>query len=622
MIGYYNYTVILTYIGTIFGFIGITYTFNNNLKLALICLMISGFCDMFDGKIASTMKRSKAEKRFGIQIDSLSDLICFGVLPSLLVLRLTKGELIYVAITVMYLLCALVRLAWFNVDEEERQEKEDCTRDTYLGLPVTTSALILPLIVGSVGLLKLPVDRIAPWVLLFVAVAFIAAHYFFGKGKETLCDVKGKVRTFFFGKKAEEEQAYGPILYTLLCLAFTGFLMFLTLKVIDNSIYVGYSVFSDFAPHLGMIRSFSVSNNFPTQYSHFAGEDVRYHFMFQFMVGNLEYLGLRLDFAFNLPSIFGMVSLYMLLFVFVVRLTKSRLCGYLTAFLFTFRSSFTLFRYMAEQWKGDVWNALKTNTEFLGYTQNENWGLWNLNVYCNQRHLAFAMALLVLALLLFLPYVEQMGEKLKQIKQKEDAGLRVNQIKTLFFTKTAFGVYDIKFAVFMGIILGAMAFWNGSVLVATLAMLFFMAAVSEYRLDYLITAVLALVLYFCQSALFVEGSVVSPAYFFGFLADNKTFWGVLLYIVELTGIVLFVALVGAALVKGVKRYLFFVFLVPFVLAFTLALTVDVTVNHKWIMMSLMLVSMFAAIPLAMTIAYSALLVINAKSYTRKVQKKR
>lgn len=174
MIGYYNYTVILTYVGTIFGFVGITYTFNNNFKLALICLMISGFCDMFDGKIASTMKRSKQEKRFGIQIDSLSDLICFGVLPSLLVLRLTKGELIYVAITIMYLLYALVRLAWFNVDEEERQEQEECGRDAYLGLPVTTSALILPLIVGSVGLLKLPVDRIVPWVLLFVAVAFIS----------------------------------------------------------------------------------------------------------------------------------------------------------------------------------------------------------------------------------------------------------------------------------------------------------------------------------------------------------------------------------------------------------------------------------------------------------------
>lgn len=174
MIGYYNYTVILTYIGTVFGFVGITYTFNNNFKMALICLMISGFCDMFDGKIASTMKRSKAEKRFGIQIDSLSDLICFGVLPSIIVLRLSNKEVLYTAITVIYLLCALVRLAWFNVDEEERQEQEECGRDTYLGLPVTTAALILPLIVGSVGLLKLPVDRITPWVLLFVAVAFIS----------------------------------------------------------------------------------------------------------------------------------------------------------------------------------------------------------------------------------------------------------------------------------------------------------------------------------------------------------------------------------------------------------------------------------------------------------------
>ena len=61
MIGYYNYTVILTYIGTLFGFIGITYTWGGNLKMALICLMIAGFCDMFDGKIASTMERTKQE---------------------------------------------------------------------------------------------------------------------------------------------------------------------------------------------------------------------------------------------------------------------------------------------------------------------------------------------------------------------------------------------------------------------------------------------------------------------------------------------------------------------------------------------------------------------------------
>lgn len=404
-----------------------------------------------------------------------------------------------------------------------------------------------------------------------------------------------KLKPFFLGEE-EKQKASGPLLYTLLALLFTAFLMFLTFKVVDGSIYVGYSVFSDFAPHLGMIRSFSVSNNFPTQYAHFAGEDIRYHFMFQFMVGNLEYLGLRLDFAFNLPSMFGMTAVYMLLFVLTVRLTKSRLCGYLTAFLFTFRSSFTVFRYMAEQSKGNVLEALLTNTEFLGYTQNENWGLWNLNVYCNQRHLAFALAFLLLALILFFPYVEHMGQSLLKTKetQKQGSSALAAQLKTLFFTKTAFGIYDVKQAVGMGLFLGGLAFWNGSVLVATLAMLFFMAAASEYRLDYLITALLALVLYFCQSALFVEGSVVSPAYYFGFLAENKTAWGVLIFIVELTGIVLFVAVVGAAMLKGTRRYMLLVFFVPFVLAFTLALTGDITVNHKWIMMSLMLLSIFAA----------------------------
>ena len=432
-------------------------------------------------------------------------------------------------------------------------------------------------------------------ITLVIVLAFIAVVISFKKEKPA--GRKTSVRKFFLGEKGQEEDAYGPLLFVFAAILFTGFLMFLTFHVSGDKIRVGYSVFSDFAPHLGMIRSFSASNNFPTQYAHFAGEDIRYHFMFQFMVGNLEYLGLRLDFAFNLPSMFGMIATYMLLFVLAVRLTGSRLCAYLTAFLFTFRSSFTVFRYMAEQGKGNVINALLTNTEFLGYTQNENWGLWNLNVYCNQRHLAFALAMLVLAILLFFPYVEQMGTKLLAVRENKALQCRAEQLKTLFFTKTAFGVLDIKFAVGMGIFLGALAFWNGSALVATLAMLFFMAAVSDYRLDYLITAVLVLVLYFCQSTLFVEGSVVSPAYFFGFLAENKTMWGVLVFIVELTGIVLFIAITGAMQVKGTRRYMLLVFLVPFVLAFTLALTGDITVNHKWIMMSLMLVSMFAAIVL-------------------------
>ena len=49
MIGYWNYTVILTYIGTVCGFTGIAFAADCNIKAALICLMLAGFCDMFDG---------------------------------------------------------------------------------------------------------------------------------------------------------------------------------------------------------------------------------------------------------------------------------------------------------------------------------------------------------------------------------------------------------------------------------------------------------------------------------------------------------------------------------------------------------------------------------------------
>ena len=97
MLGFYNYTVILTYLGMLTGFSGITCLITGNKKGALTCLLIAGLCDMFDGKIASTMIRTKQEKHFGIQIDSLSDLICFGVLPALIVYTSDTGAACFVS---------------------------------------------------------------------------------------------------------------------------------------------------------------------------------------------------------------------------------------------------------------------------------------------------------------------------------------------------------------------------------------------------------------------------------------------------------------------------------------------------------------------------------------------
>lgn len=85
--------MLLTYLGMLVSFVGIILTMQGSPYAALICLLLSGVCDMFDGRVAATRLRTKQEKCFGIQIDSLSDLICFGVLPALIVSQLAGGNL-------------------------------------------------------------------------------------------------------------------------------------------------------------------------------------------------------------------------------------------------------------------------------------------------------------------------------------------------------------------------------------------------------------------------------------------------------------------------------------------------------------------------------------------------
>ena len=164
MIGFYDYTVWLTYFSFISACTGIYLTLAYSLPMyGIVCLLVSGLCDAFDGKVASTKKdRTELGKKFGIQIDSLSDVVAFGILPGVVGIGefrafkaagsgvQTKG-LIFVSvvafiITIMYMLAAYIRLAYYNVTEEERQQTENGKRTRYQGLPVTASALVFPLL--------------------------------------------------------------------------------------------------------------------------------------------------------------------------------------------------------------------------------------------------------------------------------------------------------------------------------------------------------------------------------------------------------------------------------------------------------------------------------------------
>lgn len=175
MIGFYNYTVILTYLGLTSGILGIINASRGRVTVAIFCLLLAGFFDMFDGLVARTKKdRTKQEKAFGIQLDSLSDLVCFGVLPAMIGHAVGLNKWYFEIILVLYVLAALIRLAYFNVTEEERQEQTTEVRKEYLGLPVTSAALIIPLIYIFVLFLKDKFYLVYGATLLIVAIAFIS----------------------------------------------------------------------------------------------------------------------------------------------------------------------------------------------------------------------------------------------------------------------------------------------------------------------------------------------------------------------------------------------------------------------------------------------------------------
>ena len=146
MVGFYNYTVLATYAGLAAAVCGIGFVLKGELFGGLVCLILAGLFDTFDGRIARTRQSTKDEHSFGIQLDSLTDLVAFGVLPAAIGFALNDMANWFLPIMVGYVLTALIRLAYYNVTEYNRQQETTDVRHFYEGLPVTAAAFIFPLL--------------------------------------------------------------------------------------------------------------------------------------------------------------------------------------------------------------------------------------------------------------------------------------------------------------------------------------------------------------------------------------------------------------------------------------------------------------------------------------------
>lgn len=182
MIGFYDYTVILTYISLASSIIGMTQAIHGRFKTAVVCLAISGLCDMFDGKIARTKKdRSDDAKSFGIQIDSLCDVVCFGAFPALICYLLGVRGLLGTTVIVLYCVASMVRLAFFNVMEMNDSLVNEDGEKFYRGLPITSMAVALPLVFMIQFVVPDHIFRICLYLLLLVVGLLFIVDFKFRK---------------------------------------------------------------------------------------------------------------------------------------------------------------------------------------------------------------------------------------------------------------------------------------------------------------------------------------------------------------------------------------------------------------------------------------------------------
>ena len=169
IIGHYRKCDILTMTSLVLAFIGILFATYDEFTVSILLLMSCGICDAFDGVLARSKEYSEEQKCYGVQLDSLTDIVAFGVFPAV-INALLSDSVIGMWSSILFVLAGLIRLAYFNMLAETKQNK----KNIYIGVPITTIAILLPLvffILKSIDYLLL--RKVMPFALLISALFFV-----------------------------------------------------------------------------------------------------------------------------------------------------------------------------------------------------------------------------------------------------------------------------------------------------------------------------------------------------------------------------------------------------------------------------------------------------------------
>ena len=124
---------IFTLLNASFGLVSIFFALQQSFAWSALMLVLAVACDVLDGKIA---RKQQSESELGKELDSLADIVSFGVAP-IVFAYMQNNTLLALLVYVLFLCCGIIRLARFNIQD---------THIYFYGMPITTNGYVIPLV--------------------------------------------------------------------------------------------------------------------------------------------------------------------------------------------------------------------------------------------------------------------------------------------------------------------------------------------------------------------------------------------------------------------------------------------------------------------------------------------
>src|SRR3990170_198726 len=461
---------------------------------------------------------------------------------------------------------------WFEV-------KSDFSYLRIVAAPSVGTILFTPFlfIISYIVKLRFPsLDSISFSVLVFssvtIACELMLLRSRFKKAGDYLNETKTSLTSFDFYKRH-----WGFLLSIALALVITAPVFFDALYLSDGSLIMKGYMWSDMTLHLGLIASFAKGENIPPEFIAYPFVGITYHFLYHFFIAVVSRLGSEPARLLNFLNIVSFIQISGICFLIGRRVFRSDVVGILGFLFFCFSSSLAVWGFLWEHTReGDLIAALLGFKGWMWQVVFEAWGLFNFNVYINQRHFPFGIA----------------------------------AFGTFVYLLTSFTLFnDLKKRgktpfILIGLLIGLMPYFHmPTAISACFTVLMFLIFSNKLRKEIFITGLVAGVLVLPQALVWkygVDSALGSyPKVNFGYEVGRLDLVAISIYYWKILGLKFFAILAGFLLSSKAGRILFITLLPLFILPNIFQFQHTLYDNNKFFILWLLVVNIYAAYPLVL-----------------------